>query len=271
MKITSEQIQQLLSGNSDWKDWVEHIQELLPKYGIDSPNRIAMFMAQCGHESNNFRSLRENLNYSSDALNSLFSKYFEDAGRDALEYHRNQEKIANVIYANRMGNGPPESGDGWRHKGAGVIQLTGKNNQTAFGQSIGKTIERTAEHLATKRGALEGACWFWKENNLNKYAGDIILATKKINGGTIGLADRKHHYHDALEILGGKEVAAPRPILIKFGSEGQMVRKVQEVLGTTVDGFFGRMTEKYVKAWQSSNDLVSDGIVGPNTYKAMTK
>ena len=271
MILTSDQVKELLHGNKDWEDWVTPLQTMLPKYEVNTPNRVAMFMAQCGHESNNFNVLNENLNYSAKALDALFSKYFKRAGRDAQEYHRQPEKIANVIYANRMGNGPTETGDGWTHKGAGVIQLTGKNNQTAFANSVGKTLERAIEYLATKEGALESACWFWSENNLNKYADDIVRATKKINGGTIGLEDRKHHYHNALEILGGKVNSAPSPTLFKVGSTGDGVKKIQEALGLDADGQFGLMTEKYVKVWQAGNGLDPDGIVGPKTYAKMVK
>ena len=269
MILTPSQVNLLLHGNDDWSQWVEPLQTLLPKYEIDTPNRIAMFMAQCGHESNNFRVLKENLNYSAKALEALFSKYFERAGRDAQEYHRQPEKIANVIYANRMGNGPTETGDGWRHKGAGVIQLTGKNNQTAFANSLGKTLERSNDYLTTKKGALESACWFWSENHLNRYSDDIVKATKKINGGTIGLEDRKHHYQNALEILGGKMNPSTAPTLFKVGSEGESVKKIQEALGLDADGLFGQLTAKYVKVWQAGNGLEPDGIVGPKTYKAM--
>ena len=269
MKVTSDQVHNLLHGNSEWESWVEPLQKMLPAYEIDTPERIAMFMAQCGHESNNFRVLNENLNYSAKALNAIFPKYFERAGRDAEEYHRQPEKIANVIYANRMGNGPIETGDGWTHKGIGIIQLTGKNNQTAFANSIDKTIERTLEYLGTKEGALESACWFWKENGLNRYADDILRATKKINGGTIGLEDRKHHYKNALDILGGQYNPSPAPIMLKVGSTGEAVKLAQAALGLEDDGVFGLMTEKAVKAWQEENGLTADGLVGPKTYKAL--
>ena len=170
-----------------------------------------------------------------------------------------------------MGNGPIESGDGWRHKGISIIQLTGKNNQTAFANSIDKTLERTLEYLGTKTGALAAACWFWKENGLNRYADDILRATKKINGGTIGLEDRKHHYKNALDILGGQYNPSPSPILLKVGSTGEAVKLVQEALDLEDDGVFGLMTEKVVKQWQSDNSLTADGIVGPKTYKALVE
>jgi putative chitinase len=271
MTLTDDQIEHLLHGNKEWADWVEPVQTLLPKYEIDTPDRVAMFFAQCGHESLNFKVLEENLNYSAKGLNAVFPKYFKRAGRDANDYHRQPERIANVVYANRMGNGDTDSGDGWRHRGFGVIQLTGKNNQSAFATSIGKSLEDTLEYLQTKMGALESACWFWQRNNINVYADqqDIRGATKRINGGYIGLEDRTHHYHRALEILGGTYEPKPAPVLLKVGSRGDEVKKVQEALGQDADGIFGKLTEAAVIAWQGNNNLTPDGIVGPKTYAAM--
>jgi putative chitinase len=271
MIVTERQLEELLHGNPDWKEWLEPVQKMLPKYGIDSANRLAMFFAQCGHESLNFKVLEENLNYSAKALNAVFPKYFRRAGRDAEEYHRQPEKIANVVYANRMGNGDTDSGDGWKHRGFGVIQLTGKNNQSAFAKSVHKTLEETLEYLQTKMGALESACWFWRQNSVNVYANqqDIRGATKRINGGYIGLEDRKHHYERALKILGGTYTPQPAPVLLKVGSRGEEVKKVQQALGQDADGIFGKMTEAAVIEWQSNHNLTPDGIVGPKTYAAM--
>lgn len=271
MKVTKNQLMHLLHGNPQWNDWLKPVQEILPKYGIDTVDRVAMFFAQCGHESLNFKVLEENLNYSAKGLNAVFSKYFVNAGRDAEDYHRQPEKIANVVYANRMGNGDTASGDGWRHRGFGVIQLTGKNNQSEFANSIGKTLENTLEYLQTKMGALESACWFWNRNSVNVYADqqDIRGATKRINGGYIGLEDRKHHYERALEILGGTYKPKPSPVLLKVGSRGEEVKKVQQALDQDADGVFGKMTEAAVIEWQGNNNLKPDGIVGPKTYAAM--
>lgn len=176
---------------------------MLPKYEINTVNRVAGFIAQCSHESVGFTVLHENLNYSADGLNKIFPKYFIKAGRDANAYARQPEKIANIVYASRMGNGDTASGDGWRYRGRGVIQLTGKDNYTNFGKSIHLTAAETSDYLETKRGALESACWYWKTNGLNATADaqDIVAMTKKINGGTIGLEDRKAHFKHALEIL----------------------------------------------------------------------
>lgn len=271
MKVTKKQLEHLLHGNKDWGDWADAVQTMLPKYEIDTLDRVAMFFAQCGHESLNFKVLEENLNYSAKALNAVFPKYFINAGRDASEYHRQPEKIANVVYASRMGNGDTDSGDGWKHRGFGVIQLTGKNNHSEFAESIGKTLEDTLEYLQTKTGALESACWFWTRNNVNVYADqqDIRGATKRINGGYIGLKDREHHYERALEILGGTYKPKPSPILLKVGSTGAEVKKVQKALDQDADGVFGKMTEAAVVEWQRNNNLKPDGIVGSNTYAAL--
>ena len=203
-EFTQDKLQSILSKNKEVAEWYSLMNTMLPKYDINTESRVAGFLAQCGHESLEFTVLKENLNYSSDALNRVFPKYFERAGRDATEYHRQPEKIANVIYANRMDNGDTASGDGYRFRGRGVIQLTGRANYTNFGKSINKTPEQVVEYLETKQGALESACWFWSTNGLNRYADaqDIVGMTKRINGGTIGLEDRKKHYAHALEVFG---------------------------------------------------------------------
>jgi len=126
--FNADQVRELLSGNSETDEWFEAMEEILPFYDINTVERVAGFIAQCAHESNNFRVLQENLNYSSKALDAIFGKYFVRAGRNAKEYHRQPEKIANVIYASRMDNGDTASGDGWRFRGRGVIQLTGRHN-----------------------------------------------------------------------------------------------------------------------------------------------
>ena len=189
----------------DADEWYDAMVAMFPKYDITTEARVAGFIAQTAHESANYKVLSENLNYSAKALDAIFGKYFKRAGRDAQQYHRQPEKIANTIYANRMDNGNTASGDGWRYRGGGILQLTGKYNYTAFGKSVGMSAEDATDYVRTKEGAIESACWFWKENNINKYcdSNDIVRMTKRINGGTIGLADRKKHYAHALEVLGG--------------------------------------------------------------------
>lgn len=262
-------VEELLSSNPEAGEWYEKMCKVLPKYDITTVERVAGFIAQCGHESRDFTVLTENLNYSASALNKIFSKYFDRAGRDANEYHRQPEKIANVIYADRMGNGSPASGDGWRYRGGGILQLTGYNNYAAFGKSVGMSAEAATSYVRTKEGALESACWFWRENDLNRYCDkqDIVGMSKRINGGTHGLDDRKARYLHAMDVLGG-DLEPPKvnlDVILKVGSRGPAVALVQEKLGITADGVFGPGTESHVKKWQRKNGLVADGIVGPNT------
>jgi putative chitinase len=207
MELTKEQLKQLLPKNPYIDYWYNALSQLLPDYEINTPKRIAAFMAQCAHESGGFTALKENLNYKPASLRKLFGKYFPS---DALaeEYcskPNKQEAIANRIYANRMGNGDEASGDGYKYCGRGLIQLTGKSNYVAFADSLEITPEEASDYLATFEGAAQSACWFWETNNLNALAdkGDILTMTKRINGGTIGLEDRIKHYEEALHIFGG--------------------------------------------------------------------
>jgi putative chitinase len=204
-EFTQEKLAELIPNAAYGVDtWYSEMVELLPVFEITSVARVAAFLAQTAHESGGYAVLKENLNYSADGLNKIFPKYFKNAGRDAQDYHRQPEKIANVVYASRMGNGDTESGDGWRFCGRGLIQLTGRNNYTNFAQSAEISVEEAAEYLETPRGALHSACWFWYSNDLNTYAdaGDFVGMTKRINGGTIGLDDRIKHYNEAVHIFG---------------------------------------------------------------------
>lgn len=264
---------EILEGNKEAEEWHDTLTEVLPYYDITTPERVAGFMAQCGHESRNFSVLSENLNYSASALNRIFPRYFERVGRSAQDYHRQPEKIANRIYGNRMGNGPEESGDGWTYRGGGLIQLTGKNNYTAFTEDVGIRLDQGPDYVRTKQGAIASACWFWDKNNINTYCdnNDIVGMTKRINGGTIGLEDRTKHWLHNLDILGGDRDA---PMIvketIKKGSRGPLVREVQEFLDIQpTDGIFGPGTEEIVKLWQEEHGLYPDGIIGPKTYKIM--
>lgn len=211
MNLTISQLRQLLPKNKYVEHWHHALSELLPDYDINTPRRMAAFIAQCAHESGGFNVLQENLNYKPQALRRLFSKYFTDdaiAGQYCAKPNK-QEAIANRIYANRMGNGDESSGDGYRFRGRGLIQLTGRSNYQNFADSIevdGRPlkIDEVPAYLETFEGAAQSACWFWETNNLNKWAddGDILTLTKRINGGTIGLEDRKKHYEHALHVLG---------------------------------------------------------------------
>lgn len=183
--------------------WHEALDQLLDDYEINTPLRVAHFVAQCAHESGNFVFIKENLNYRAASLQKLFSKYFPTAEL-AAQYANRPEQIANRIYANRMGNGDEASGDGYRYCGRGLIQLTGKDNYTFFAGSLGIPVEEASEYLATFEGAAQSACWFWEQNNLNRFAdaNDVRGLTRAINGGYIGLEDRIKHTEHALHILG---------------------------------------------------------------------
>jgi putative chitinase len=205
MELTKEQLKQLLPKNKFVDHWYEVLAKLLPDYEIDTPQRIAAFIAQCSHESGGFTTIKENLNYRPESLVRLFSKYFDlPTAQRYCALPNKQEAIANRIYASRMGNGDESSGDGYKYCGRGLIQLTGKDNYFWFSASLGITPEEASEYMATFEGAAQSACWFWENNKLNQWAdaGDILTLTKRINGGTIGLEDRIKHYEHALHVLG---------------------------------------------------------------------
>jgi putative chitinase len=160
-------------------------------------------LAQTAHESGGYRAIKENLNYKAASLRKVFPKYFP-TDELAAQYANKPEMIANRVYGNRMGNGPEESGEGYKYCGRGLIQLTGKDNYTRYAQSLEISVEEASEHLTTFEGCVQSAAWFWEANNLNQWAdkGDILTLTKRINGGTIGLEDRIKHYNHALHVLG---------------------------------------------------------------------
>jgi putative chitinase len=200
--LSEKQLAQLIPGNPYVDHWHHAMEQCLPDYDINSPRRVAAFVAQCAHESGGFRFLTENLNYRAESLVKTWPKYFNTS--NASSYAKKPERIANRAYANRMGNGDEASGDGWRFCGRGLIQLTGKDNYQSFADSIETNINDIPDYLATFEGAVQSACWFWETNNLNKWAdlGDIVALTKRINGGTLGLDDRMKHYTHALHVLG---------------------------------------------------------------------
>jgi putative chitinase len=206
MELTKEQLRQLLPKNPYLNYWHNALAQLLPDYEINTSRRIAAFIAQCSHESGGFTALKENLNYRWQTLRKLFPKYFptDELAQQYASRPDKQQAIANRIYASRMGNGPEESGDGYRFCGRGLIQLTGRQNYTWFAASIETPVEEVSEYLETFEGAAQSACWFWETNKLNQWAdsGDIVTLTKRINGGTIGLEDRIKHYEHALHVLG---------------------------------------------------------------------
>ena len=181
------------------------IPEVASKFEINTPLRLAHFLAQCGHESGGFKLTKENLNYSAKGLNGIFKKYFPTL-ESAVPYERKPEKIANKVYGGRMGNGLEASGEGWKFHGRGFIQLTGKDNYTAFTKSIGEDCVTNADLVASKY-ALASAAWFFNKNGLHKMADGganddtVTKITKRVNGGTIGLPDRIKHFKEYYHLL----------------------------------------------------------------------
>ena len=184
---------------------IQMIPDTAAKFGIDTPLRLAHFLAQCGHESGGFKATQENLNYSAKGLNGIFKKYFPTEA-SAAAYARNPQKIANKVYGGRMGNGLEASGEGYKFRGRGYIQLTGKENYTAFGKAIGEDILANPDKVASTY-ALLSAAWFFSKNGLHKMADggatDAVVTsiTKRVNGGTIGLADRIKHFKEYYNLL----------------------------------------------------------------------
>jgi putative chitinase len=181
------------------------IPDTAAKFEINTPLRLAHFLAQCGHESGQFRVVNENLNYGAKGLMGIFKKYFPNEAKAKL-YERKPEKIANLVYASRMGNGAEASGDGYKFRGRGYIQLTGKDNYTAFGKAIGEDIPSNPDLVATTYPLLSAA-WFFNKNGLHKLADKgatpevVTMVTKRVNGGTIGLADRLKHFQEYYALL----------------------------------------------------------------------
>jgi putative chitinase len=184
---------------------IDAIPDTAARFGITTSLRLAHFLAQCGHESGGFKAVQENLNYGAKGLLGIFKKYFKTIAQ-ATAYERKPEKIANLVYANRMGNGNEASGEGWKFRGRGYIQLTGKENYKAFDATVPEDIIATPDLVATKY-ALASAAFFFKKNNLWSICDKgsspevVTLVTKRVNGGTIGLADRQKHFKEYYNLL----------------------------------------------------------------------
>jgi putative chitinase len=197
------QLTQVLPGIKDPDDWFASLSDLLPQLDITSAKRVAMFLAQTGHESGNFSVLEENLNYSAAGLAKIFPSYFRDVNPN--DYAHQPEKIANLVYANRMDNGDVASGDGWNFRGRGILQVSGKGNYSACSSAVydDTRLLDTPDLLISKDGAIASACWFWDTHNLNALSDsdDINEVTLKINGGYNGLADRQARYTKAISMF----------------------------------------------------------------------
>jgi putative chitinase len=203
MAITKEQLTSFFEDTDDdvIESFVDPLNKTFEKFEINNTNRIAMFLAQVGHESGGLTKTSENLNYKAERLAQIFPKYFRDV--DPSEYAHNPEKIANRVYANRMGNGDEESGDGYKFRGRGLIELTGHDNYESFAEDMGMDLDAAIAYLGTPEGAAMSAGWFWDQHDLNELAdaGDVTRCTEKINGGKIGLEERKELYEEALTVF----------------------------------------------------------------------
>lgn len=212
MQLTTEQIQAATGcGRDTAEGWRHFLEEALREFAIDTPARAAAFLSQVGHESGGLTHLEENMNYSAEGLARTWPNRFAlDAKAPAKTPNamahalaRNPQGLANVVYANRMGNGDPASGDGWRYRGRGLIGITGRENYRKCGQGLGTDLEAEPELLRAARWAARSAGWFWKTHNLNELADkrDVVAMTRRINGGTIGLPHRQALYEAALPLF----------------------------------------------------------------------
>jgi putative chitinase len=204
MIISLEQLNDAFADatEEDVELYFEPFNQACEDYEINTPQRISAFIAQVAHESGQLTAVKENLNYSANGLMKIFKKYFTPAL--AAQYARKPEKIASRVYANRMGNGPESSGDGWKFRGRGLIQLTGKDNYTRFAEDMEMTLDEAIEYLETPEGAMESAAWFWDSRNLNSVAdrGDITRVSQLVNGKPVNhLQDRIDLYNHALSVL----------------------------------------------------------------------
>ena len=184
---------------------ISQLPDTMAKFELNTPLRLAHFLAQAGHESGGFKAVTENLNYGAKGLRGVFVKYFPTDAK-ALEYERKPEKIANLVYGNRMGNGAESTGEGFKFRGRGYIQLTGKDNYTAFDKVVEEDLISNPDLVSTKYPLLSAA-WFFHKNGLHKIADEgateavVTKVTKRVNGGTIGLPDRLKHFNEYYNLL----------------------------------------------------------------------
>lgn len=287
-------LKQVITKNREYKVWARLLSEQLPLHNITERAEVIAFIAQCAHESAEFRVKLENLNYSKSALRRVFKKYFTI--KQAGDYARQPERIANRVYANRMDNGDEQSGDGWKFRGHGIIQLTGKRNIKLFAKSVKRTIDQTLEYLETDGGALAGAIWFWKTNRLERYVDDFNALTRKINGGLHGLEDRRKYLRRADSVFSATFWTGPELVvdpvedvvdpvedvvktpsrypIIRLFSSGRFVEilhRILEKLGLRTDPnkFFSKRTFAAVRKVQKDAGLQRTGIVDTQTWDVL--
>ena len=268
--ITKQQFRDVFPDNRSADDWYDIAVRFMRANNINTPKRQAAFFAQIGHESRSMQIIEENLRYSASGLRRTFGKRLK--GRDPEKLAYDEEAIGNLVYADRIGNGPESSGDGYRFRGRGVIQLTGRSNYQDFAETMDKDAEDVIDYLKTKEGSFHAAVWFWDKKGLNRFADndDFRTLTRRINGGTNGWSDRVSRWERAKRVLGVVSVAAqPRQRVFREGSSGGIVRQMQQILGIEMDGKFGPNTKAALKRWQQRNGLTVDGVAGPQTLGKM--
>ena len=204
MNITKEQLQQFFEDTHESiiDSFVDPLNKTFERFEINTPERVAMFLAQVGVESAGLTATKENLNYKAATLEKLWPSHFRNV--DVNDYAHNPEKIANRVYCDRMGNGDEDSGDGYKYRGRGLIQLTGKDGYEHFAKAIGMDLDEVVDYLETPEGAAMSAGWFWDSHKLNHLADEdnVKEVTHKINGGYNGLEERESLYKEAREIFG---------------------------------------------------------------------
>lgn len=274
MEITLDQLRQIcpLGRTQYLDDFVRDAPSLLPQWGINTQRRVAYFLAQVAHETNGLTVLEENLRYSAQRLTEVWPSRFPTV-TIARAYEYSPEKLANFIYADRLGNGPSHSGDGWRYRGRGCKQTTGRWNYERLATRTGLDVVQNPDLVAKFPVALIAACVFWADNNLNFFAdvGDVTGLTRKVNGGLHGLAERQR-YTEAAEIA--LAMPAQRVRTLRKGAIGDDVQILQQALNremnVKITGEFDANTDRLVRAYQFSRGLVVDGIVGPKTLAALS-
>ena len=261
--------------------------ELLREYGIDTPQRLAHFIGQGLVETGYLRYTEENLNYSATALRRVFGKYF-DTDAHALEYARNPQKIANRVYGNRMGNGDEASGDGWKYRGRGFFQLTGRNNYEIYSEVSGVDIVSNPDLISKDlRKSIQVAAAFWHKNNLSPYAddNDMKKVSRGINFGNPNVGRKAHGEDERIEwtkrVMGllnepiRVQVDAQSFDELEVGDRGAQVKALQEKLALLdyavgkADGVFGKNTRRAVVMFQFESDLEPTGVVNLETDRAI--
>jgi putative chitinase len=200
--MEADTLKEILPNCKRPEDWAQALSDVMPQYGIETPVQVAAFLSQVGHESGHLNTLVENLNYGTNGLLTTFKKYFASE-TVAAQYARNPEKIANRVYALRMGNGDEASGDGWKYRGRGILQVTGRNNYAACSQKLfgDDRLLDNPDLLLEPEHAVASALWYWESRNIADYSDDIVKVTKLVNGGTHGIEDRTDIYEKALGSL----------------------------------------------------------------------